>query len=258
LWTDRDTFFPSVYQRYQQILLPTLQFLVAYASHLTAKHATDRKRELFAFILAHRDAFISVMHQVVSAPTLKLLEQACMILHLLALTGPLAAPDEFTSPSSFGGIHSAVLTMTNTVLVQTALDSITPSTEQEEAAALDRGSGDVSAFEGAKRTTTLDLINGVLAYLYTMSTSSNGIRPVLTSEVTEAAQAVGASGFAVGYPSSVLPGRYPSLATCLVFIRKQMHTLTRQLSEAGQLPETKARSKSSTQSSAVHSLRALP
>ena len=96
--TDRESFLPSKQERYHQILLASLQLLVACASNSQIP-ASRTASQTINFILTFRDSLLSVLHQSLSNPSPIILEEVNHIIRLMRTSLVAITKDEFVSLS---------------------------------------------------------------------------------------------------------------------------------------------------------------
>ncbi|KAG8983033.1 hypothetical protein FRB90_006360 [Tulasnella sp. 427] len=104
---DFDSFLPTAVQRYHQIIIPALQLVVSILS--AAGQAPMVVKQALDFVLAQRKTILALLTDHWDHLTLSRLKDLQLLVALCSFVLP--AVDDLLSPTGFGAVHSAVLSL---------------------------------------------------------------------------------------------------------------------------------------------------
>ncbi|GAA5862929.1 hypothetical protein JCM1840_002329 [Sporobolomyces johnsonii] len=107
---DFDGFLPPATERHHQLLLPALQLVVGTLVSFGAE-TTVATRQAHAFITGQRENLLIALKDCATTQTVSLLREAHLIVTLLSIVLPTIPDEELSTPSSFGGLHSALVAL---------------------------------------------------------------------------------------------------------------------------------------------------
>ncbi|GAA5853541.1 hypothetical protein JCM8547_002499 [Rhodosporidiobolus lusitaniae] len=107
---DFDGFLPPASERHHQLLLPALQLVVNTLVSFGADTSVAT-RQASAFIAGQRENLLIAMKDCAATQTVALLREAHLIVTLLSIVLPTIPEEDFTTLSSFGGLHAALLAL---------------------------------------------------------------------------------------------------------------------------------------------------
>ncbi|GAA5919036.1 hypothetical protein JCM1841_003712 [Sporobolomyces salmonicolor] len=107
---DFDGFLPPATERHHQLLLPALQLVVGTLVSFGAE-TTVATRQAHAFIAGQRENLLIALKDCAATQTVSLLREAHLIVTLLGIVLPTISDEELSTPSSFGGLHSALVAL---------------------------------------------------------------------------------------------------------------------------------------------------
>ncbi|KAK4054774.1 hypothetical protein OIV83_000698 [Microbotryomycetes sp. JL201] len=126
-----DGFLPSTTERYHQILLPALQLGVSALTSFGADTAIAT-RQAQAFVVGQRENLLIALRNCTTSQSLSSMQEARLIVTLMTIILPSVSDDEMTALSAFGGLHSALLTLSGKLCgSQDWIDKVVPTNDVE-------------------------------------------------------------------------------------------------------------------------------
>ncbi|KAG8950572.1 hypothetical protein FRC04_007391 [Tulasnella sp. 424] len=104
---DFDSFLPTAVQRYHQIIIPALQLVVSILS--ASGQAPTVLKQALDFVLTQRKTILALLTDYWDHLTLSRLKDLQLLVSLCSFVLP--AVDDLLSPTSYGAIHTAVLSL---------------------------------------------------------------------------------------------------------------------------------------------------
>lgn len=143
-----DSFLPPLVQRQHQIVLQALLLVLAVANGC-GQHNANASHQVLSFLLEQKEGIKGILQQSAAAPSLMQLQESYLIAQLMRVSLASVADGDFVSPSllscisinsdgqvalsGFGGLHSALLTLSSVVLSEQEWQTtIQPSSEDEQ------------------------------------------------------------------------------------------------------------------------------
>ncbi|GAA5979980.1 hypothetical protein JCM10908_001488 [Rhodotorula pacifica] len=126
-----DGFIPPATERHHQLLLPALQLAVS----TIVSFGSDTQvatRQAFAFVTGQRENLLVALKDCAAQQTVPLLREAQLIVTLLTVILPAISDESLATLSSFGGLHSALLSLSaRTCGTQEWISRVLPSNDIE-------------------------------------------------------------------------------------------------------------------------------
>ncbi|GAA96917.1 uncharacterized protein L969DRAFT_105492 [Mixia osmundae IAM 14324] len=201
---DIESYIPSPNERYHQLLLPALQLVVLTISSVS-DDSVAAARQALQFAIAQSDGLIACLHAVIQAPSLIGLQETRLIAQLMCGAVAVASDDDLASPTSLGGIHSALLGIFSGLHgKQQWLSTVEPTSETEreqDSQTLPGLHGGVRAFSEAVEHAGEAATGSLLSYFtaYSRKSGSTRFRPVWQAVFNEQAASRGAGSLPTLY-----------------------------------------------------------
>ncbi|KAK4058181.1 hypothetical protein OIO90_000920 [Microbotryomycetes sp. JL221] len=182
---DLEGFLPSTSERHHQLLLPALQLVVSTLTSFGSETAIAT-RQAEAFVAGQRENLLIALKNCAVSQTLSQMQEARLIVTLLGIILPSISDEQMVSLSAYGGLHSALLSLSAKLCgSQDWISKVVPSNdgEREDDQVLVLALRDNGTVFTDKVHTVVEALQAALLTYHSIATrrraGTNAFRPVL-------------------------------------------------------------------------------